>query len=244
MVIVENLTSYRRTERARTDFVANVSHELRTPIATIMGYAETLLDDAQHLDPEVAAQVEVIRRNGQRLRDLFEDLLVLSRIEARSGDLPLTLQRLEPLLEEAVLPAAEIAVARGVEFSLECDPELAARVNAEALGPMVGNLASNASKYTPAGGHVCVVARQVDDGVLVEVHDDGVGIDPIHHDRIFERFYRVDEGRSREVGGTGLGLAIVKHLARATGCSLSMESAVGQGSVFRVLIPGEERPWA
>jgi two-component system phosphate regulon sensor histidine kinase PhoR len=170
--------------------------------------------------------------------DLFEDLLELSRIEARREELPLSRERLRPILERAVAPAMDAASRRKQHFSLECSAELEALVNPEALATVVRNLATNATNYTPEGGHVLVrAAKDPDGGMRVEVEDDGIGIDRVHHQRIFERFYRVDEGRSRRVGGTGLGLAIVKHLALATGCRVQVDSEVGKGARFSVQLP-------
>jgi len=237
MVLVQDVTRFRQAERARTDFVANVSHELRTPIASIMGYAETLLEERERIEPDLVRLVQAVYRNGTRLRDLFEDLLTLSRIEARRGELPLTDSALLPILESAVATAADRAAQRNQDFALDCDGVLRAWVNAEALTAIVGNLAVNASNYTPEGGRIRVRAEAAGDEVLVHVQDSGIGIDPAHHQRIFERFYRVDEGRSRSAGGTGLGLAIVKHLALASLCTVTVQSERGKGAVFTVHLP-------
>ncbi len=237
MVLVQDVTRFRQAERARTDFVANVSHELRTPIASIMGFAETMLADSDRMPPDMVRLLEAVYRNGKRLRDLFEDLLTLSRIESRRGELPLVDARLRPILESAVTSAADRAAQRHQDFALECPDELFTRINAEALTSIIGNLAVNASNYTPEGGRIRVYVESDAREVRVHVQDDGIGIDPVHHQRIFERFYRVDEGRSRSAGGTGLGLAIVKHLALASGCAVTMRSAKGKGSTFTVHLP-------
>lgn len=234
LLIAYDVTRFRRAERARTEFVANVSHELRTPIATIMGYAETLGGDRDRMNEEDAMMADAILRNVRRLRDLFEDLLELSRIESRLGELPRSRERLAPLLELATESAAEFALSREQTLTLTCDEALEASTNPEALGTIVSNLARNATNYTPDGGSIQVTARREGAEVLVEVIDNGIGIDHQHHDRIFERFYRVDVGRSRKVGGTGLGLAIAKHLAAASGCRISVHSEVGNGSRFTV----------
>jgi two-component system phosphate regulon sensor histidine kinase PhoR len=237
LVVIEDITRFRLAERVRTEFVANVSHELRTPIATLMGYAETLADERERLSPEHAAMADVLLRNARRLRDLFEDLLELSRIEARREELPLSEVLLRPVLEQAVAAAADLAERRKQQFVLQCEAEQKAWINAEAVTTMIRNLATNATNYTPEGGHIRVRAHRVEDEVLLEVKDDGLGIDRAHHERIFERFYRVDEGRSRRVGGTGLGLAIVKHLGLASGCRVTVDSEVGKGSTFTVHLP-------
>ncbi len=234
---VIDATEVRQAERSRADFVANVSHELRTPITALMGYAEALRMDAGALPADALMMVQTLERNAKRLRDLFEDLLKLHRIEVRRRELPLRRQPLEPLVLKGTAAARDQAVERGLSFEVICEPSLAARVNPEALHTILGNLATNAVRYTPAPGHVRVSARSVDGQPYIEVADDGIGIHESHHERIWERFYRVDDARSRQLGGTGLGLAIVKHFALACRCSLELQSAEGTGSRFRVVLP-------
>lgn len=235
IAIIVDISSARRAERARSDFVANVSHELRTPITSIVGYAETLLADAETLDPVTREMLEPIFRNAQRLSNIFNDLLQLSRIEARQGDLPLELIELRELVDEVVGHSREAAAQKSI--TLTVDGAVEARGNREALSHILGNLVDNAVKYTQPEGEVRVLLKDEGDLALIEVIDNGPGIDPIHHARIFERFYRVDVGRSRAVGGTGLGLAIVKHLARATRATVTLRSMPGRGSNFTVRLP-------
>lgn len=234
---VEDVTGRREAERARTDFVANVSHELRTPLTAILGYLETALADEDRIPDDIVELLHVVVRNTKRLRDLFEDLLRLHRIEARRRDLPMQDVQLKQVLEEATSSVADRCHMRGQVFQLDCDDDLRATVNPDALSAIVSNLAVNASAYTPDGGHIAVRARDTDLGIRIDVEDDGVGIPRAFHDRIFERFYRVDSARSRQEGGTGLGLAIVKHYALACGLHISLESEVGRGSTFHVLLP-------
>ncbi len=234
---VEDVTNQREAERARTDFVANVSHELRTPVAAVLGYLDLALSERDRLPPEVVSLLETAERNARRLRDLFEDLLRLHRIEVRRRELPLREHALKPILEEATGPVRDKAVIRKQIFELDCPEHVKALVNPEALTAMVGNLASNASAYTPEGGRVRVLVRPEDRGVRVDVSDDGIGIAERHHERIFERFYRVDEARSRKAGGTGLGLAIVKHYALASRCQVELHSQEGKGSTFTLHLP-------
>ncbi|MCB9763220.1 MAG: histidine kinase [Alphaproteobacteria bacterium] len=237
IAVIVDITSAKRAERARSDFVANVSHELRTPITSILGYAETLLGDPDSLDPDVKDMLEVVLRNAQRLSNLFNDLLELSRIEARQGDLPLeTVPLLEPL-EEVIDRHLDAALSKDVTLELDVAPDLAGTINPEAFGHIIGNLVDNGIKYVEPGGKVRVRALREAGAVVVEVDDNGPGIDARHHSRIFERFYRVDAGRSRAVGGTGLGLAIVKHLCRATHAQISVRSVLGRGTTFRVELP-------
>lgn len=241
LAMVDDVTEFRDAERSRADFVANVSHELRTPVSAIMGYAETVLSDRDRIPDDLVPLLETIDRNARRLRDLFEDLLRLHRIEARKRAFPLRRTRLLPILQEAVVSPADNAARKGQDFRLECSPELEASINAEALSTIVGNLAGNASDYTHDGGSIVVRARPLGEDVVIDVIDDGIGIPPAHHERVFERFFRVDEARSRRAGGTGLGLAIVKHLALATGMRISVESEPGRGSTFSIRIPGGGR---
>lgn len=233
MVVVRNITADREAQRARTDFIANVSHELRTPVTAIMGYAETLLSEDERLDSDLRAMVEKVSRNARRLRDLFEDLLQLHRVEARQRELPLRVERLRPILEDAVIGGADQAAQQGLSFELVCSSDLHARCSAQALRTIVANLTANAVSYTESGG---ITVRAVRDGnsVVVTIQDTGIGIDPVHHQRIFERFYRVDAARSRSLGGTGLGLALVKHLALASRCRVTVDSRAGEGSAFRI----------
>jgi two-component system phosphate regulon sensor histidine kinase PhoR len=241
LVMLRDITKKREAQRARTDFVANVSHELRTPVAAIMGYAETLKLDIDRMPDDLAKMVLKVERNSRRLRDLFEDLLQLHRIESRRRELPRTTQALLPILEEAVIGAADQADQRGTGFALRCMPDLEAHVNAEAVRTIVANLVSNAVKYTPDDGAIAVEASADGEEVVVAVRDTGIGIDPRHHKRIFERFYRVDAARSRQLGGTGLGLALVKHLALASRVRVTVESQLGAGSTFRLHLPRGDR---
>lgn len=233
-----DVTELRRLETMRRDFVANVSHELRTPIASIRATSETLRGGALD-DPEMASEfVDIIDRNAQRLHRLVEDLLDLSRIEAKELDLKIA--TLDARAEaEAVVhllrPGAEQKKAR---LSVDAPEGVEVRADARALEQILTNLIDNAIKYSPAGARVTVAVRPRSERVIFEVTDDGPGIDAVHLPRLFERFYRVDTGRSRALGGTGLGLAIVKHLAEALGGHVSVESALGKGSVFRVDLPG------
>lgn len=234
LILIRDITNKREAQRARTDFIANVSHELRTPLAAIMGYTETLVLERARMDDDLGAMMEKVDRNVRRLRDLFEDLLQLHRVEARRRQLPMRSQPLLPILEEAVIGAADRAEQSGLDFGLDCEPGLVAVCNAEALRTMIANLASNAVSYTPEGGTIRVRCQEQGSEVLVSVVDDGIGIDRNHHKRIFERFYRVDAARSRRLGGTGLGLALVKHLALASRSRVSVTSAPGEGSTFTV----------
>ncbi len=232
-----DVTELRRLEKVRRDFVANVSHELRTPITAIRGYAETLQGGALG-DPQVApGMVDIILRQALRLSELVEDLLELSRLESRELQLqrvPVGLAEAAQRASEAVRPRAE---ARGTVVVCQLAPGLAALADPRGVDQVLLNLVDNAVKYTPGGGHVWVSARRLSGQVELTVRDDGPGIEARHLPRLFERFYRVDKGRSRDMGGTGLGLSIVKHLVTAMGGEVRVESAPGKGSAFFVLLP-------
>ena len=228
--VVLDITSVRAAERARRDFVANVSHELRTPITTILGYAEALFDE--ELPAVARPMIDAMVRNARRLHALVDDVLHLSRIEARGQDLSCDRQLLAPLVAEVAQRVSTQGEARGTRVTVSCAADVEATINADAFVHALGNLVDNAVKYTPDGGLVQVDVSRQGEVVIVTVSDNGPGIDPVHHARLFERFYRVDPGRSRDVGGTGLGLALVKHLCHAMRAEVTVESAVGTGSRF------------
>jgi two-component system phosphate regulon sensor histidine kinase PhoR len=237
VVVMHDVTDLRRLETMRRDFVANVSHELRTPVSIIRATAETLQDGALE-DPEHAPRfLDALIRNSERLGRLISDLLDISRVEA--GEYTVDSQPL--MLHEAAAHAVDAASAqaedRRITLEADIDDRLCIRADANALEQVLSNLVQNAVKYTHEGGRVEIRGRQVDEEILVEIVDDGPGISPNHRDRIFERFYRVDSGRSREVGGTGLGLSIVKHLVTAMDGGVGYRPAEPRGSIFWFTLP-------
>jgi signal transduction histidine kinase len=236
VVTLLDLTVLRRLETVRRDFVANVSHELKTPLTAVSGFAETLLDDG--IPPDQQRRfVETIRDNASRMQRIVDDLLDLSRIES-GGWRPAVMHVDVAGIARDVFSAVQpIAAAKGLALECEIAPD-ATRVRADptAFRQIVTNLVENAVRYTSAG-RVLLSTRLGDAGVWVEVSDTGIGIALEHLPRIFERFYRVDAGRSREQGGTGLGLAIVRHLADAHGGRVEAASAIGRGTTISVLLP-------
>ena len=241
LAILQDVTMFAQAESHRREFVANVSHELRTPATSIAGYAETLLEEPSSMDEFTLEMVTVIHRNAQRLIALFDDLLHLSRIDAREELLDVQPMPLHSIINEALDKGRSPADEKQISLNNFVDETLVVESNRDALGHIFGNLVENAIKYSQEGGMVSVRASARDEGrVLVEVIDVGFGIDPGLHERIFERFYRVDKGRSRAQGGTGLGLAIVKRLCHAVGASVDVKSKLGKGSVFRVLLPSAD----
>ncbi len=232
-----DLTDVRRLEAVRRDFVANVSHELKTPLTVIGGFAETLATDA--VTPEQQQTfLATIRTNTWRMQRIVDDLLDLSRIES-GGWVPSPERAdIEGVAQEAFQPFNETARERGVQLVTAIDPT-AHEVVADptALRQILSNLVENAVRHTPKGGRITIFSRTGEGGVWVGVRDTGTGIAPTHLSRIFERFYRVDVGRSRAAGGTGLGLSIVRHLAEAHGGGARAESVVGRGTTVEVYLP-------
>ncbi len=233
VLVFHDITELRRLEKVRQDFVANVSHELRTPIASIQGYAETLLDGAIDDKKNAKDFVKIIAEDSRRLARLIEDLLDLSKIE--SGKMKMVPEPLEigPTVKR-ILKVLEKPV-KNKSISAKADiPEDLPKVLAdpERLSQVFMNLLDNAVKYTPEGGSVTVTACRDHDRIRVDVSDSGIGIPETDLPRIFERFYRVDKSRSQELGGTGLGLSIVKHIVQAHGGEVSVRSVLGQGSTF------------
>jgi two-component system phosphate regulon sensor histidine kinase PhoR len=237
-----DITEMRRLEKVRRDFVANVSHELRTPVAVIQANAETLIDGAL-TDLERGPEfLNAIMRNAQRLARLVSDLLDLSRIE--SGNFTLEIQPTEvaAAVQRAVESIRELAARKRLTVDAKITDEFQVLADSSAFDQILTNLIVNAVKYTPDDGHVEIRAERgaVQSGastIHIDVCDDGTGIEPRHRARIFERFYRVDPGRSREMGGTGLGLSIVKHLVVAMHGEVYVTDNPTGGSVFRVILP-------
>ncbi|AUX22159.1 histidine kinase [Sorangium cellulosum] len=234
IAVFHDVTDLRRLETIRTDFVANVSHELRTPVTAISTAAETLQLGALQDPHEAAEFVDVIDRHAKRLRQLVDDLLDLSKIEAKTFRLALSDLEVAPAIEHVTHLLAESARRRRVTLTVDAGALPPARCDRRALEQVLMNLLDNAIKYAGEGAHVTVKARSLEEQVTIAVADDGPGIPPHHLGRIFERFYRVDAGRSRDLGGTGLGLAIVKHLVELMNGSIEVESAIGRGTRFTV----------
>jgi two-component system, OmpR family, phosphate regulon sensor histidine kinase PhoR len=237
MVVLHDVTELRRLENLRRELVANVSHELKTPLAAIKAYAETLrmgaVDDPEHNLTFVLR----IEEQAERLHQLILDILHIARVEGGEAAFEIVDVPLREVLDECAAQFADAAATRQVELVVELPPaSLTARGDEEGVRTIVSNLVDNAIKYTPAKGRVTLRAKASEDAVTIEVQDTGIGIAEKDQGRIFERFYRVDKARSRELGGTGLGLSIVKHLAQAFGGSVGVESVLKKGTTFRVTL--------
>lgn len=238
VLVLHDISELRRLERVRQDFVANVSHEFKTPLTAIRGFAETLLggalDDVDHR----VRFVEIIQDHAERLTRLTDDLLKLSTIEAGKMELELLTVSPPELLKMCADTASFAAKKKQQTIKIECARDLpSVRGDSGRLRDVLQNLLDNAVQYTPAGGHIVASAARDGDEIVFTVADNGIGIPQAEQERIFERFYRVDEGRSREVGGTGLGLSIARHIAEAHGGRVWVESAIGQGSRFHFSVP-------
>jgi two-component system phosphate regulon sensor histidine kinase PhoR len=238
VLVLYDLTQLRRLESIREEFVANVSHELKTPLSSIKAYAETLRTGAINDQDHNLEFVKRIEDQAERLHQLILDLIRLARIESGEEAYEVANVDVQEAVTGCLAEYGPAAAARQIELIADPPEEsLVIRADDEALRQILDNLLSNALKYVPERGRVTVRWRRQQSDVLIEVIDTGIGIEDVHLDRIFERFYRVDKARSRELGGTGLGLSIVKHLAQFFGGSVGVSSRVGQGSTFWVKLP-------
>ena len=237
-VVLHNITELRQLETMRRDFVANVSHELKTPLSSILAYAETLQMGA--LDDQALSRqfVEQIEDQAHVLNQQIMDLLLLARVESGNEVWDITPVDVNEICRCVMKQFMTESKKQKIELSFKPDLNCP-RFNADEDGllAIVNNLVSNAVHYTSEGGNVIVSTSHDHEDVVISVKDSGIGISPEHQDRIFERFYRVDKARSRDKGGTGLGLAIVKHLVLSFGGSVELESTLGQGTTFRVILP-------
>ena len=242
VIVLHDITDLRKLERVRRDFVANVSHEFRTPLTAIQGFAETLLAGAMN-DPQNRERfLGIIVEHSRRLARLTEDLLMLSKMDADRLELEMRRIPVGPFVESCI----ETSMPRALEKDLKLLVNLADRVpdiagDRRRLTEVLQNLLDNAIQYTPAGGQIMVSAGPRSGEVVFTVSDTGIGIPQADQPRIFERFYRVDVARSREVGGTGLGLSIAKHLVETHGGRIWVESEIGRGSQFHFSVPLFER---
>jgi two-component system, OmpR family, phosphate regulon sensor histidine kinase PhoR len=240
VLVFHDVTELRRLERMRQDFVANVSHELKTPLASIKAYTETLLDWALH-DEEVNVRfLNRIEEQADRLNQLILDLLSLARLESGHEVFHHGPLAVSAVVEACIETHRGRAESKGLDLSLDLGPigdSTLVVADEEAVHQILDNLIDNAIKYTPEAGWVRVVCGLSEDAVCLDVADSGIGIPRDDLPRVFERFYRVDKARSREMGGTGLGLSIVKHLIQSIGGEITVDSRVGEGTRFSVKLP-------
>lgn len=233
VLLLQDVTELHRYDQLRREFVANVSHELKSPLTSIRSLTETLLDGGLQ-DPRCNHRfVSLIEEDSTRLARLIDDLLILSQVESRAIPLRLSAVELNQVVTQVLAPREVLVAEKQVRILRRFDPELLVRADPDRLRQVLDNLLDNAIKYSPPGGRVEILAYPVEHHrVQVRIHDQGPGIPPEARGRVFERFYRVDKNRSRELGGTGLGLSIVKHIVESHGGRCWVEGVMGEGSQF------------
>jgi len=237
LLVIHDITEIRRLETMRRDFVANVSHELKTPLTSIKGFVETLLAGALEDKENSVNFLQIINNHADRLNTLINDLLDLSHIESKEIVLKKEKLILANLVDAVMLGFKSQAKKKGVELSSDLDPGLEILADKSKIEQVFTNLINNAIKYNKEKGFVRVYAEQLPNNVKIIIEDSGSGIPARDIPRIFERFYRVDKARSRELGGTGLGLSIVKHIIELHSGSVGVQSTEGLGSKFWFIIP-------
>ncbi len=241
LLVMNDITRLRRLENMRKDFVANVSHELKTPITAIKGFVETLQEDPPEDPREAARFMAIIGSQADRLATIISALLDLSRLEQETdeGTLEKAPSYMLPIVQQVVQEAVGNSPDAAERITLDCSEYIRVVINPRLIAQALGNLLANALKYSPDHSPITVRCSQRDGSIRLAVTDQGPGIPAEHIPRICERFYRVDKARSRKLGGTGLGLAIVKHIAQAHGGQLEIQSRIGAGSTFTLILPHE-----
>ena len=239
LIVLNDVTRLRRLENIRRDFASNVSHEIKTPITAIKGFVETLRDGAIRNPEDAERFLGIIEKHVDRLEAIIEDLLKLSKIEQESEKegIALVKSRISEILQNAVQVCHMGAADREIKIEISCSESMVAEVDPSLIEQAVVNLLDNAIKYSDSGGTVRIKATQREGQIIIALRDQGCGIEKKHLPRLFERFYRVDKARSRQLGGTGLGLAIVKHIVQAHGGKVLVESSLGKGSIFTIHLP-------
>jgi two-component system phosphate regulon sensor histidine kinase PhoR len=240
LLVINDVTQLRRLENMRSEFAANVSHEIKTPLTAIQGFVETLHQGAVDDPAEADRFLGIIQKHVHRLTAIIDDLMQLSRLEqdGESRRLTLTDGPVAEVIRTAVGLCRPKAVEKGITIETTCEEGLTAAMDAELMEQAVVNLLDNAVKYSPAGSRIQVEARRDRQEIRIHVRDQGMGIPARHLPRLFERFYRVDKARSRNMGGTGLGLAIVKHIVQVHGGQVTVQSVQQRGSTFTLHLPG------
>jgi two-component system phosphate regulon sensor histidine kinase PhoR len=240
LLVINDVTQLRRLENMRSEFAANVSHEIKTPLTAIQGFVETLHQGAVDDPAEVERFLGIIQKHVRRLTAIIDDLMQLSRLEQEGGSRRLAMA--DSPVAEVIRTAVGLCRAKADEkqimVAVTCEEGLSAKMDAELMEQAVVNLLDNAIKYSPAGSRIEVEARRSQREIRIHVRDQGMGIPSRHLPRLFERFYRVDKARSRNMGGTGLGLAIVKHIIQAHGGQVTVQSTQQRGSRFTLHLPG------
>ncbi len=237
LVVIHDITEIRRLERMRSDFVANVSHELKTPLTSIKGFVETLLEGALSDKENSYNFLKIIQNHTERLNNLINDLLDLSYIESKEISLRTEEFKIKDLLDEILFAFKSQLHKKSIEVSNVLSADLLIMADKDRIEQVLVNLIDNAIKFNHEKGFIKIYTQDSEDKIKITVEDSGSGIPPKDVLRIFERFYRVDKARSRELGGTGLGLSIVKHIVELHGGSIGVESTEGLGSRFWFTLP-------
>jgi len=238
LIVMNDITRIKQLDKMRQEFVANVSHELKTPITSIKGYVETLLGGDVKDDETISRFLKIIARHSDRMNAIIEDLLQLSKIEQQGKTgIPLEEEELLPVIHAAIQECRQRAEKKRIHIKTDCPVHAKALINVPLLEQAIINLLDNAVKYSDEDSRVIISVKKQGEQLLISVQDWGCGIAPEYHDRLFERFYRVDKGRSRKMGGTGLGLSIVKHIALVHRGQVEVESTPGKGSIFTISLP-------
>ena len=239
LVVFNDVSQMRRLENMRRDFVANVSHEIKTPLTAIKGFVETLQQGKVDKAEENERFLGIIQKHVDRLNSIVEDLLALSRIEQKDEQKEINFEpaKMVDVCQTAIQLCRPKAEEKKIRIDLDCEKDTTAIFDPTLIEQAVVNLLDNALKYSEPQGTVLVKSHQQNSEIIISVQDHGIGIAQKHLSRLFERFYRVDKARSRNLGGTGLGLAIVKHIAQAHGGHVTVESKLGEGSRFSIYLP-------
>jgi two-component system, OmpR family, phosphate regulon sensor histidine kinase PhoR len=238
VVLFHDITELKQLDQIRRDFVANVSHELRTPLSILRGYIEVLFDEPQTSREELTRILSIMERHSKRLQRLVDDLLSLAQLESSHAELEISVMRMDELFNNLIRDWKEKLTGKNLKVIVDLPSEtLVLRADGTRLEEALHNLLDNAVKFSPENGRILLRGVRCGSNVVLSVADNGIGISREHLPRIFERFYRADKARSRELGGTGLGLAIVKHIAQLHGGRVEAESELGRGTTIRVVLP-------
>jgi two-component system, OmpR family, phosphate regulon sensor histidine kinase PhoR len=238
VVLFHDITELKHLDQIRRDFVANVSHELRTPLSILRGYIEVLFDEPQTSREELTRILSIMERHSKRLQRLVDDLLSLAQLESSHAELEISVVRMDELFSNLIRDWKEKLTGKNLKVIVDLPSEtLVLRADGTRLEEALHNLLDNAVKFSPDNGQIRLQGTRCGSNVVLSVADNGIGISKEHLPRIFERFYRADKARSRELGGTGLGLAIVKHIAQLHGGRVEAESELGHGITIRIVLP-------
>lgn len=238
-ILLVDVTSDRSAQQMRQEFFSNVSHELKTPITSIQGFAELLESNMVTDEATKKEFLSRIKKETRSMTNLIDDILMISKLESKQHEVAFAPLRIKPLIEDIISSLSSVAQLQGISMTLDCE-DITYYANAQQIHQLVNNLMSNAVKYNRENGRVQVTVKQEANNLLIAVADTGIGIPKASQGRVFERFYRVDKGRSKKMGGTGLGLSIVKHIVQFYNGSISLESQVNVGTTITVRLPIKE----